>query len=152
MPWPVKPFLGPKRSFPDLPINAILGPSDLRYLARLARCDPSRLGLGAAHKKPWLLACDDWMIICPECIRTSLQAGKPAYERAVWRVATGSFCLRHRVPLVRITSLPQAIDSYTRVHPALNELEQIILPELIEFEASIAARSMESLHSRSKRP
>jgi hypothetical protein len=134
----VKPFIGPTRSFPDLPIDAALEPSDLRYLARLARCDPSRLGVSAANKKPWILACDDWMIICPECIRATLQTGKPAYERAVWRVVTGSFCVRHRVPLVQTGSLPQDIDSYTRLHPALNDLEQIILSELMEFEGSIA--------------
>ncbi len=87
----VRPFLGPAISFPDLPIEAALEPSDLRYLARLARCDPSRLGLCARRKNPWVLACDDWMIVCPQCIRMDLQTGKPAYERAVWRIATGSF-------------------------------------------------------------
>jgi len=134
----VKPFIGPTHSFPDLPIDAALELSDLRYLARLARCDPSRLGVGAANKKPWILACDDWMIICPECIRATLQTGKPAYERAVWRVVTGSFCLRHRIPLVQTRSLPQDIDSYTRTPPALNDLEKMIVSELMEFEASIA--------------
>lgn len=134
----VKPFLGPAHSFPDLPIDAALEPSDLRYLARLARCDPSRLGLGAVNKRPWILACDEWMIICPECIRATLQTGKPAYERAVWRVVTASFCLRHRVPLVQTRSLPEDTDSYALMQPALNDLEQIILSELMEFEASIA--------------
>jgi hypothetical protein len=134
----VKPFIGPTHSFPDLPIDAALEPSELRYLARLARCDPSRLGVSAASKKPWILACDDWTIICPKCISATLPTGKPAYERTVWRVVTGSFCLRHRIPLVQTGSLPQDIDSYTGIHPTLNDLEQIIVSELMEFEASIA--------------
>jgi hypothetical protein len=151
----VKPFLGPAISFPDLPLEAALEPSDLRYLARLARCDPSRLGLGAPRNGPWLLACDDWIIICPQCIRMDLQAGKPAYERAVWRIATGSFCLRHRAPLVRATSLPQDIDACNSMLPAFNDLERVVLPELMEFETSIARafdgvaprQSMETLNA-----
>lgn len=133
-----KPFLGPALSFPNVPIDAARGPGDLRYLAGLARCDPSRLGLGVRRNSLWFLACDDRIVICPQCIRTTLQTGKPAYERAVWRLATGSFCLRHRAPLVQTAVLPQDIDACTRMLPALNDLEQIVRQELLEFEATIA--------------
>jgi TniQ len=134
----VDPYAGPAFSRPRLSVQSALGTADLRYLARLARCDPSRLGLDASRTKEWLLACDDWVIVCPQCIRAHLRTGTPAYERAVWRVATCSFCLRHRTPLVRADSVPQDVDDCTRMLPTLNDLEQIVLAELIEFESSIA--------------
>jgi hypothetical protein len=112
-----------------------------RYLARLARCDPSRLGLDASRTKQWLLARDEWEIICPLCIHASLNAGTPAYERALWRLATCTFCSRHRSPLIQINSLSQVvshIDHYESQVLVLTDLEQVVSAQLFEFEREIA--------------
>jgi hypothetical protein len=116
-------------------------PGPVRYLARLARCDPSRLGLDASRTKKWLLARDEWEIICLLCIRASINAGTPAYERALWRLATCTFCPRHRTPLIRINSLSQVvsdIDHYESKVLALTDLEQFVSAQLFEFEREIA--------------
>lgn len=65
-------------------------------------------------------------IVCPHCIRANLNGGTPAYERAVWRMATCSFCPRHRTPLVQVESIPQDIESCERDVLGLNNLEQTV--------------------------
>jgi hypothetical protein len=87
------------------------------------------------------LARDEWEIVCSLCIRASLNAGTPAYERALWRLATCTFCPRHRTPLLQIDSLSQVIsdiDDYESKVLALTDLERIVAAQLFEFEREIA--------------
>jgi TniQ protein len=136
----VHPYEGSVYACPHVAVQSALEPPDLRYLARLARCDPSRLGLDASRMREWLLVRDEWMIICPQCIRSNLDGGNPAYERTVWRLATCSFCPRHRTPLVQVESIPQVIQDIEyceRNFPAMNDLEQIVAAEIFEFEREI---------------
>jgi hypothetical protein len=134
----VRPYVGSVYSCPRVAVQSALEPPDLRYLARLARCDPSRLGLDASRTKEWLLMRDEWLIVCPHCILANLNGGAPAYERAVWRMATCSFCPRHRVPLVQVESIPQDIEYCERDVLVLNDLEQIVATQIFEFERQIA--------------
>jgi hypothetical protein len=134
----VPPYAGNVYSSPRAAVQSALEPTDLRHLARLARCDPSRLGLDASRIKEWLLVCDEWMIVCPHCILADLKGGTPAYERSVWRLATCSFCPRHRTPLVQVESIPQDIEYCERSVLVLNELEQIVAAQIFEFEREIA--------------
>jgi hypothetical protein len=138
----VDPYAGPAVTRPRLWVQSALGAPDLRYLARLARCDPSRLGLEASRTKEWLLARDEWEIVCPLCIRASLNAGTPTYQRALWRLATCTFCPRHRTPLLHIDSQSQVIsniDHYESKVLALTDLERIVAAQLFEFEREIAS-------------
>jgi hypothetical protein len=99
------------------------------------------LGLEASRTKEWLLVRDEWLIICPHCILANLNGGTPAYERAVWRLATCTFCPRHRTPLVQVESIPQVIQDIEyceRSVLVLNELEQIVAAQIFEFEREIA--------------
>jgi TniQ len=137
----VHPYMGNVYSCPRVAVQSALEPPDLRYLARLARCDPSRLGLDASRIKEWLLVRDEWMIVCPLCILAKLNGGTSAYERAVWRVATRSFCPRHRTPLVQVELMPQDIEDIEyceRSVLVLNDLEQIVAAQIFEFEREIA--------------
>lgn len=134
----IHPFCGPARTFPDLSVQSVVEGHDLRYLARLARCDPSRLGLDAPRPRQWLLVRDDWIMACPQCFRADLRANALAYERASWRVATGSFCLRHRAPLVQAPYIPQNIDDFDLTRAMLSDFENIVAAQLIEFEREIA--------------
>jgi hypothetical protein len=137
----VHPYVGNVYSYPHVAVQSALEPPDLRYLARLARCDPSRLGLDTSRIKEWLLVRDEWMIVCPHCIRANLNGGTPAYERAVWRLAACSFCPRHRTPLVQVKSIPQDIQDIEyceRDVLVLNDLEQIVAAQIFEFEREIA--------------
>ena len=134
----IHPFIGSTISFPRQSVQAVVASNDLRYLARLARCDPSRLGLDSLRLKEWLLVRDDWVIACALCIRADLNANMSAYERSAWRVSTVSFCLRHRAPLVRTDELPQHIDDCYLTGVAFNDLEKIVAAQLMEFEREIA--------------
>jgi hypothetical protein len=134
----VRPYVGNVYSCPRVAVQSALEPPDLRYLARLARCDPSRLGLDASRTKERLLMRDEWLIVCPHCILANLNGGTPAYERAVWRMATCSFCPRHRVPLVQVESIPQDIEYCERDVLVLNDFEQIVAAQIFEFEREIA--------------
>jgi hypothetical protein len=115
-----------------------VGSNDLRYLARLARCDPSRLGLDSSRLKDWLLVRDDWVVACPLCILADLKANMPAYERVVWRVSTVSFCLRHRAPLVKTDELPEHLDDCSLTRLTFSDLEKIVADQLMKFEREIA--------------
>jgi hypothetical protein len=87
------------------------------------------------------LARDEWEIICPLCIRASLNAGTPAYEHVLWRLATCTFCPRHRTPLIQINSLSQAVSDFAHYESqvlGLTNLEQVVAAQLFEFEREIA--------------
>jgi hypothetical protein len=150
----VPPYVGNVYSCPRVAVQSALEPPDLRYLARLARCDPSRLGLDASRTKEWLLVRDEWLIICPHCILANLNGGTPAYERAVWRLATCSFCPRHRTPLVQVESIPQVIQDIEyceRSVLVLNELEQIVAAQIFESSAKSLGPFAEFRRQTSKR-
>ena len=137
----VRPYVGKVYPCPRGAVQSALEPPDLRYLARLARCDPSRLGLNVSRLKEWLLVCGEWMIVCPLCILANLNGGTTAYERTVWRLATYTFCTRHRTPLVAVESISQNIQDIEyckRDALVLNDLEQIVAAQIFEFEREIA--------------
>jgi hypothetical protein len=86
------------------------------------------------------LGCDKWEIACPLCIRASLDAGSPVYERALWRLSTCTLCTRHRTPLIHIDDLLQVIedlDRYAENVIVLSDLERIVCAQLFEFEREI---------------
>src|ERR1700716_4026671 len=80
---------------------------------------------------------DEWVILCPHCIRADLETGAPVYERAAWREAARSFCLRHRTPLVQAASIPQDIEDCDHMLLRLLDLEDLVAAQLIKFERDI---------------
>jgi hypothetical protein len=86
----------------------------------------------------WLLLCDDWLIVCPRCIRANLLSGASPYERATWRWASRSFCPRHQIPLVQVKHLPDNITECDRLVARLNDTENLVARDLIAFERDIA--------------
>jgi hypothetical protein len=136
----VGPYTGPSYTRPHVSLQSALGARDIRNLARIARCDPSRLGLAALRTREWILGRNEWEIACPLCIRASLDAGSPVYERALWRLGTCTFCTRHRTPLIHIDDLAPVIedlDRYAETVLALSDLERIVGAQLFEFEREI---------------
>ncbi len=136
----VGPYSGPSYTRPHVSVQSALGAPDIRNLARIARCDPSRLGLAALRTREWILGRDEWEIACPLCIRASLDAGNPVYERALWRLGTCTFCTRHRTPLIHIDDLAPVIedlDRYAETVLTLSDLERIVGAQLFEFEREI---------------
>ena len=134
----VQAFAGPIFTYPKGTVQATLGPRDLKHLAHLARCDVSRLGLTSTELSEWLLVRDDWLIICPRCIRANLISGTPPCERAVWRLATRSFCPRHRTPLIQLRTLPADTAECDRLVPGLSEIERVVAEQILDFERDIA--------------
>ena len=134
----IEPFSGPVYSYPRGAVHSALAPRDLRFLAHLVRCDPSRLGARARFPADWLLYRDDWIIACAKCIRNDKDAGIAPFERAIWRQATCTLCLRHRTPLTMVQDISQEIIDGDKMPQGLNSLEEEVLPELLAFESDIA--------------
>jgi hypothetical protein len=66
----VKPFDGPTLTYPKSSLEAALDTNSRNHLARLARCDPSRLRCSEKKGGPWMLVNDAWVVFCPRCIFT----------------------------------------------------------------------------------
>ena len=136
--WVSNPSADPHTRIPKAPCNSALTSRDLRFLAHLVRCDPSKLGVGEHRPAEWLLYRDEWIIACTECVRADIAAGVVPFERALWRRATCTLCLRHRMPLIQIRDLAQDLIDIDPMHPSLNQLEQRVLPVLLTFESDLA--------------
>jgi hypothetical protein len=134
----MRQFAGPIFTYPKGAVQSALEPRDLKHLAHLARCDVSQLGLTSTDLSDWLLVCDQWLIVFPRCIRANLLSSTPTYERAAWRLATRSFCPRHRIPLTQLRTLPTDTAECDRLVPQLTDIEKTVAEDIIDFERDIA--------------
>ena len=133
----IQSFSGPAYSYPAGSIRSGLTVRDLRFLAQLVRCDPSQLGVGTSRSAQWPLYCDDWLIVCPECVRNDTDADIAPFELEIWRRAACTVCPRHQIPLIQVRDFPQDCVAIDRPLQPLNRLEKMVLPELLAFERDI---------------
>lgn len=138
----VPTFAGPSGLLPQGPVQGTLTIIDLQYLARLARCDPSRLGINRTSLARWMLIDDNWIVICPRCLRLDLTKGATPYERAGWRLTTLTFCPQHRTPLVLLESMAlceSELAECDQQQAPFSDLEIAVASELLAFEHEIVA-------------
>lgn len=100
----VEPFDGPTLTYPQSSLEAALDTHSRKELARLARCDPSRLRRTDTSDAPWVLAND--ACVCPRCILHDFQRGTLPYERSLWRLSTRTAYPTHRCCLRIAKQLP----------------------------------------------
>src|ERR1019366_2290775 len=112
-------------------------PWGLRQLARLTRIDPSRLGLDRLCPPEWTLVSDEWCIGCPECERDDQRRGMSSFERAAWRSAACTLCLRHRIPLVQLISAAREYSNEGPSATLLTTLEKAVSAQIFAFERDI---------------
>jgi TniQ len=134
----VKPFDGPTVTHPQSSLEVALDTHSRKQLARLARCDPSRLRRTDTSDPLWMLANDSWVVFCPRCISRDIQSGAVAYERSLWRVATRTVCVTHRCCLRMAKRLPSAAEQCEWLIEPMTELELAVIHELIRFERLVA--------------
>jgi hypothetical protein len=135
----VKPFDGPRLTYPQSSLEAALDPHSRKELARLARCDPSRLRCADIKGGAWILANDTWAVFCPRCILHDIQVGAAPYERSLWRLAARTVCSTHRCGLRISKNLPSTAEQCEWLIEPMTELELAVIDELIRFERLVAA-------------
>jgi hypothetical protein len=135
----VKPFDGPALTYPQSSLEAALDTHSRKQLARLARCDPSRLRRTDTGDAPWVLANDAWAVFCPRCISHDFQSGAVPYERSLWRLATRTVCHAHRSCLRMAKQLPSTAEQCEWLVEPMTELDLAVIDELIRFERLVAA-------------
>ena len=116
------------------PVQSNLDLQELRHLARLTRIDPSRLGLDRLCPPEWTLVSDEWCIGCPECERDDQRRGMSSFERAAWRSAACTLCLRHGTSLVQmIPAARENSDERPSITP-LTTLEKAVCAHIFALE------------------
>jgi hypothetical protein len=134
----VKPFDGPTLTFPQSSLEAALDTHSRNHLARLARCDPSRLRCADNKCRPWMLANDAWAVFCPRCTLHDIRRGAVAYERTLWRLATRTVCTTHRCCLRISKNLPSTAEQCEWLNEPMTDLELAVIEELVRFERVVA--------------
>lgn len=135
----VRPFDGPALTYPQSSLEAALDTHSRKQLARLARCDPSRLRRTDTADARWVLANDAWAVFCPRCILHDFQSGAVPYERSLWRLATRTVCPTHRCCLRIAKQLPATAEQCAWLIDPMTELELAVIDELIRFERLVGA-------------
>jgi hypothetical protein len=134
----VKPFDRPAWLDQSAPLESALDNQSRNYLARLARCDPSRLRRGDSKGALWALANDTWAVFCPRCISNDFNRGVAPYERSLWRLAIRTVCPTHRCCLRIAKSLPTTAEQSQWLIETATDIDIAVLDELIRFERTVA--------------
>jgi hypothetical protein len=135
----VKPFDGPTLTYPQSSLEAALDTHSRKQLARLARCDPSRIRRTDTSDAPWVLVNDAWAVFCPRCILHDFQRGTVPYERSLWRLSTRTVCPTHRCCLRIDKRLPATAEQCECLIEPMTELELAVINELIQLERLVGA-------------
>jgi hypothetical protein len=134
----VKPFDYPAWRFQSVPLEAALNNQSRNHLARLARCDPSRLHRIAGRSASWTVVDDTWAVFCPRCLWCDFSRGVAPYERSLWRLAIRTVCPIHRCCLRMEKTLPTTAEQCRWLIEAPTDLEAAVIGELIRFERVVA--------------
>jgi hypothetical protein len=138
----VKPFDRPAWSYQTEPLESALDNHSRSHLARLARCDPSRLRRADGKNGSWAIVNDTWAVFCPRCIAHDFDRGVAPYERSLWRLAIRTVCPTHRCCLRIAKALPSTAEQCHWLIETPTALEIDVIGELIRFERVLAtARS-----------
>ena len=134
----VKPFDQPRWSNQTAPLESALDNQSRNHLARLARCDPSRLQHAGGRRASWIIVDDSWAVFCPRCISNDFSHGVVPYERSLWRLAIRTVCPNHRCCLQIAKSLPSTAEQCQWLIRTSTDLEMAVIDELIRFERVVA--------------
>ncbi len=134
----IKPFDGPAWSYEKTSLESALDNQSRNHLARLARCDPSRLRRTDGRTGSWEIIDDSWVVFCPRCLWNDFTRGVAPYERSLWRLAIRTVCPTHRCCLRSAKSLPGTAEQCQWMIETPNDLEMAVIGELIKFERTVA--------------
>jgi hypothetical protein len=134
----VKPFDCPAWLYQSAPLESALDSQSRSHLARLARCDPSRLRRIESKSASWALVNDTWAVFCPRCILNDFYRGVVPYERTLWRLAIRTVCPTHRCCLRIAKALPTTAERCQWLIETPTDLEIAVIEELISFERMVA--------------
>jgi hypothetical protein len=134
----VKPFDCPAWRYQSAPLESALDNHSRNHLARLARCDPSRLHRINSKSASWTVVNDTWAVFCPRCIWNDFNRGVAPYERNLWRLAIRTICPTHRCCLRIAKTLPSTAEQCQWLIETPTDLEMAVIGELIRFERVVA--------------
>ena len=135
----IKPFDGPAWRYEKTSLESALDNQSRNHLARLARCDPSRLRRADGMSGSWTVVDDSWVVFCPRCVWNDFARGTAPYERSLWRLAIRTVCPTHRCCLRSAKSLPSTAEQCQWLIETHNDLEMAVIGELVKFERVVAS-------------